>query len=90
MNPVYTSANVPSGAAPVIGSFTATPSHVTAGGSVTLAWNAGTAQTVMISPELGAVRGSSVNVKPAATTVYTLSATNQYGRTTATVTVSVP
>jgi hypothetical protein len=90
MNPVYTAANVPSGAAPVVGSFTATPSHVAEGGSVTLAWNAGTAQTVIISPEIGAARGSSATVKPAATTVYTLYATNQYGRTTATVTVNVP
>jgi hypothetical protein len=31
-----------------------------------------------------------VTVKPASTTTYTLYATNQYGRTTATVTVNVP
>ncbi len=90
MNPVYTSANVPSGAAPAVGSFTAAPTHVAAGGSVTLAWDAGTAQTVIISPEVGAARGGSVTVKPTATTVYTLYATNQYGRTAATVTVNVP
>ena len=90
MSPVYTSANVPAGAAPVIGSFTATPSHVAAGGSVTLAWSAGTAETVIVSPTVGAARGTSVTVKPSATTVYTLYATNQYGRSTATVTVNVP
>jgi hypothetical protein len=90
MNPIYTSANVPSGAAPAISSFTATPSHVASGGSVTLAWNAGTAQYLVITPQVGAARGTSVTVMPSATTTYTLYATNQYGRTTATVTVTVP
>ncbi len=36
MNPVYTSANYPTGAAPTISSFTASVSHVASGGSVTL------------------------------------------------------
>ena len=35
-------------------------------------------------------RDTSVTVNPTATTTYTLYATNQFGRTTATVTVSVP
>lgn len=90
MNPVYTIANVPTGAAPAISSFTATPSHVASGGSVTLAWSAGNAQYVVVSPQVGAARGTSVTVKPTATTTYTLYATNQYGRTSATVTVNVP
>jgi hypothetical protein len=38
---------------------------------------------------VGAVRGSSVQVSPAQTTTYTLAATNQFGRTTATVKVTV-
>ena len=90
MNPVYASGNVPTGAAPTVSGFTATPSHVTSGGRVTLAWSAGNAQYVVVSPQVGAVRGTSVTVKPTATTTYTLYATNQYGRTSATVTVNVP
>jgi hypothetical protein len=42
-----------------------------------------------VSPQIGAVSGTSVTVTPAATTTYTLYSTNQYGRTTATVTVTV-
>lgn len=90
MNPVYTSSNVPTGAAPVIGSFSASPTHVAAGGSVTLSWDAGNAQYVIVSPFPGAVRGTSTTVKPMATTTYTLYSTNQFGRSSATVTVNVP
>jgi len=90
MNQVYTNSNYPTGAAPTIGSFTASPTHVSAGRSVTLSWSTGSAQYLVVSPGAGAVRGTSVTVSPAATTTYTLYATNQYGRTTATVTVSVP
>jgi hypothetical protein len=45
---------------------------------------------VIVSPGPGAVRDTSVVVNPTATTTYTLYATNQYDRTTATVTVNVP
>jgi hypothetical protein len=90
MNPVYTNANYPTGAAPTISSFTASATHVTSGGSVTLSWTTGSADYVIVSPGLGAVRGTSAKVNPAATTTYTLYATNQYGRTSATVTVNVP
>jgi hypothetical protein len=90
MNPVYTSANVPTGAAPAISSLTATPAHVAAGGTVTLSWSASNAEYAIVSPEVGAARGTTVTVTPSATTTYTLYATNQYGRSTATVTVSVP
>ena len=90
MNPVYTSANYPTGAAPTVSSFTALPTHVSSGGGVTLSWTAGSADYVIVSPGPGAVRGTSVTVNATATTTYTLYATNQYGRTTATVTVNVP
>jgi len=90
MNPVYTNANYPTGAAPTISSFTASATHVTSGGSVTLSWTSGSADYVIVSPGLGAVRGTSATVNLAATTTYTLYATNQYGRTSATVTVNVP
>jgi len=89
MNPVYTSANVPQGAAPAIASFTGSSSSVASGGSVTLSWNVSGASYNIVSPQIGAVRGASISVSPAQTTTYTLYATNQYGRTTATVTVTV-
>jgi hypothetical protein len=89
MSPVYTSSNVPPGSAPTISSFTASASSG-AGSSVTLSWMVNNASYVIISPTPGAVRGSSVAVKPGATTTYTLYATNQYDRSQATVTVTVP
>jgi hypothetical protein len=89
MNPVYTTANIPTGAAPAISSFTASPTQVSSGARVTLSWNASGADYVIVSPGLGAVRGTGATVNPTATTTYTLYATNQYGRTTATVTVNV-
>ena len=89
MNPIYTASNVPQGAVPGIASFTATASGG-AGSSVTLSWNVSNASYVIVSPQAGAVRGSSVTVSPGQTTTYTLYATNQYGRSMATVTVNVP
>jgi hypothetical protein len=89
MNPVYTSSNVPQGAAPSIASFTTSASTVSSGGSVTLSWDAGNASYVIVTPQVGAVRGTSVTVQPTQTTTYTLYATNQFGRSTATVKVTV-
>jgi len=89
MSPVYTASNLPQGSAPTITSFTASSTSVTAGTQVTLGWQASGASYFVVSPEIGAVRGTSVTVKPAQSTQYTLYATNQYGRTTASVTVSV-
>lgn len=90
MTPIYTASNVPQGAAPGISSFTASPSSASSGGSVKLAWQASGASYYVVSPEVGAVSGTSATVTPTQTTTYTLYATNQYGRTTATVTVRVP
>jgi hypothetical protein len=89
MNPVYTQANVPQGAAPSISSFKTSASPVTAGTSVTLSWSVSGASYLIISPGLGAVRGTSVSFTPSQSATYTLYATNQFGRTTATVTVNV-
>jgi hypothetical protein len=89
MTPLYTSANVPQGAAPTISSFTASAASVSAGTSVTLNWSATNAEYFIVSPEIGAVRGSSATVTPSKTTTYTLYATNQYGQSTSTVTVTV-
>ena len=89
MSPIYTASNVPTGAAPIVTSFTATSSS-SAGSSVTLSWSVNNATYVIISPVPGAVRGTSVNVSPSTTTTYTLDATNQFDRSQATVTVTVP
>jgi hypothetical protein len=89
MSPIYTASNVPTGTAPTISSFTASTSSE-AGSSVTLSWSVSNATYIIISPAPGAVRGTSVTVKPAATTTYILYATNQYDRAQATVTVTVP
>jgi hypothetical protein len=90
MNPVYTSANYPTGAAPMVIAFTASATHVASGGAVTLSWNVTSADYVIVTPGPGAVRDATVTVNPTATTTYTLYATNAYGRTSSTVTVSVP
>ena len=64
MNPIYTASNVPQGAAPSIASFTGTASSGS-GSSVTLSWSVSNASYVIISPQVGAVRGNSVTVSPA-------------------------
>jgi hypothetical protein len=89
MNPIYTEGNVPQGANPTIASFTANPQTVAAGSSVTLNWNITNGEYNIVSPQVGVVQGASVMVVPAKTTTYTLYATNQYGRTTARVKVTV-
>ncbi|HXX46294.1 MAG TPA: IPT/TIG domain-containing protein [Candidatus Acidoferrales bacterium] len=88
MNPIYTSANVPQGAAPSIASFTASSQTVSAGTPVTLSWSVSGASYLIVSPDIGATRGTSVVVTPSQTTTYTLYATNAFGRTTATVTIT--
>jgi len=86
---VYTDANVPTGPSPTISSFTANPSTVTAGSPVTLSWSVSNSLYNIIDPQVGPVRGTSVVVTPSATTTYTLDTTNQFGRSTAAVTVTV-
>ena len=89
MNPIYTNTTAPQGVAPVIGSITASPTVILAGSASTLTWNVTGASYLIVSPERGAVRGTSADVHPTQTTTYTIYATNQYGRSTATVTVTV-
>ena len=90
MDPVYTGSNYPTGPSPVISSFTASAAHVASNGTVILSWTVSGADYVIVSPGPGAVRNTNVTVQPTSTTTYKLYATNQYGRTTATVTVNVP
>jgi len=89
INPLYTPNNVPKGPTPTISSFTANPMTVSAGQPVTLSWNVTGVSYLVVSPQLGAVRGTSAVVMPTATTTYTLYGTNAYGRTKATVKVTV-
>jgi hypothetical protein len=87
--PLYTSSNIPTGSAPTISSFTASPTTVSSGSSTTLSWSGTGSSYYIVSPQIGAVSGNSVMVTPTATTTYTLYSTNQFGRTTATVQVTV-
>ena len=89
MPTMITSANVPVGTAPAISSFTASAATVAAGTAVTLNWQATGASYYLVTPQIGPARGGSAVVNPSATTTYTLTATNSFGRTTATVTVTV-
>jgi len=89
MGTIYTPTNVPTGASPTISSFTANPSTVTAGAPVTLSWNSTNSVYNIIDPQVGPIRGTSIVVTPTTTTTYTLYSTNQFGRSTATATVTV-
>jgi hypothetical protein len=89
MNPIYTQSNLPTGAVPAVASFTASPATVSAGTNVTLSWNVTGASYFDVTPQVGAIRGNSVVVTPSQTTTYTLNATNEFGRSTSTVTVTV-
>ncbi len=89
MDTIYTQSNLPTGSAPSIASFTASASTASAGTPVTLTWNVTGASYFIVAPQIGAVRGTSVVVTPTQTTTYTLDATNEFGRTTANVTVTV-
>jgi hypothetical protein len=61
---------------------------ISAGTPVTLNWSTSNDSYDFID-KLGGVRGGSVTTTPAATTTYTLNATNQYGRSTRQITITV-
>ena len=86
--PGYDANTAPTGAPPTINSFTASASTVAAGTPVTLKWDT-TNDSYDFIDVLGGVSGGSVTTTPTATTTYTLNATNQYGRSTAQVKVTV-
>ena len=79
ISPLYTPQNVPTGPNPTINSFTATSSGGS-GDPVTLNWNVTNGEYSIVSPSVGAIRGTTVTVYPTVTTTYTLYATNEYGR----------
>jgi hypothetical protein len=89
MGTIYTDSNLPTGAAPVINSFTASPTSVMRGSLVTLNWDVTGAPWNHIFPVIGPVRGNSVMVAPSITTTYTLTSTGPHGRDTQQVTVTV-
>ena len=75
------------GTPPVIVSFAATPSLLTAGSASTLKWTVNGAASLKIDPGVGVVTGTTVQVRPTANTTYTLTATNAYGSATSTATI---
>ncbi|HJW74006.1 MAG TPA: hypothetical protein VJ486_14365 [Geothrix sp.] len=87
MDAVFTSD--PTGPAPVIGSFGATPATIASGATATLSWATTNATRLFLSPGIGWVTGASLPVHPTATTTYTLEAQGPYGSTTRTVQVTV-
>ncbi len=89
MGPIYTPGNVPTGPAPALSNLTANPKTISAGQSSTLTWNLANATYTIVSPEIGPVRSMTATVHPAVTTTYKVYATNQYGRTTKSVKVTV-
>lgn len=76
---------------PVIPSFTANPSTISTGQSSTLSWGAvSNATSVVIEPGIGGVgTPGSTTVKPATTTIYTLTATGCGGTVKQQVTITV-
>ncbi len=89
MGPVYTSGNVPTGPAPTLTGLFANPMTISQGQSSTLSWTTANTIYTLVSPEVGPVRGTTASVHPTVTTTYKVYATNQYGRTTKSVTVTV-
>jgi hypothetical protein len=75
---------------PVINSFTASPETINPGESVTLSWNVSGANKVTIQPILNSADSiGTTQLSPAASTAYTLVATNEAGSVTSFVSVTV-
>lgn len=78
------------GQAPVVTSFYARPDTIAAGDRAQLSWEVNGATSVSIDNEIGTVAlNGTRTVLPNSTTTYILTATNQYGTTTARVKVHV-
>jgi len=75
---------------PTINSFAASPTNINQGQRTTLSWEVSGADTITIQPEIGTVGASgSLQLSPSASVAYTLTAANQSGSTTSSVTVTV-
>ena len=85
-----TTPDLPSTPAPVITSFTATPTVIAKGDSSMLDWKTSNATSVSINQGIGAVSKSGIEfVYPDSTTTYTLTAKNSVKSVTANVKVKV-
>ena len=71
-------------AAPIISSFSASPSAITSGGSSALSWSTSNATSISITPGsfISTAAAGSVTISPTSTTSYTLTATNSLGTST--------
>jgi hypothetical protein len=77
-------------APPTINSFTANPGSIDSGQHTTLNWDVSGVSKVTIQPDIGTVGPSgSLQLSPPATITYTLTAVNEAGSSTASVTVTV-
>lgn len=77
-------------ARPTINSFTTSPANISQGQRTTLSWDVSGATGIAIQPEIGTVGSSgSLLLSPPATITYTLTATNQAGSATSSVTLTV-
>ncbi len=75
---------------PVISSFSASAATILTGTTVALSWTVTGAATLTLDQGIGSVIGStSTNVKPVATTTYTLSASSSAGTVTRSATVTL-
>ena len=88
MPTAYDSETAPKGAVPSISNFTASQTSVSAGTPVTLTWTI-SGDSYDFIDVVGTVRNGSQTVTPTKTTTYTLNSTNEFGRTTKSVTVTV-
>lgn len=89
-NPQLSEIEVFGGLRPVVRTFLAEPDAVAEGEPVTLRWDVAGTTGVFISPGPGTVpTNGSLIVRPATTTTFLLTATNDAGLSTATVTVGV-
>ncbi|MFA5066004.1 MAG: hypothetical protein WC566_11140, partial [Dehalococcoidia bacterium] len=78
------------GTAPLIRSFTASPSTISPGGTSNLSWGVTGATILIIDQGIGVPTSASGQaVSPGETTSFTLTAINSYGTDNATVTVTV-
>jgi hypothetical protein len=77
-------------ALPTINSFTVSPGSIDSGQHITLSWDVSGVATVTIQPDIGTVGPSgSLQLSPPATITYILTATNEAGNSTASVTLTV-
>ena len=79
-----------SAAKPAISSFAASPTSISQGQQTTLSWNVSGAGTVTIQPDVKTAGATgSLTLTPNATVTYTLTANNEAGSSTSSVTVNV-